>query len=161
MTEDDAPDLLSSDPLQPTVRLRPKAEARAIRHGFPWVYADELVTDRRTTGIQIEDEGIELRAASRVRGLATLGRVSVTSYNRTVLITGESGSGKEVIAKGPQITVNLNGTTIVDADIEKASTPKTMDGRDHPGLKNPKGHIGFCGHGDYLEFRNIRIKPLD
>lgn len=32
----------------PTVRLRPKAEARAIRHGFPWVYADELVTDRRT-----------------------------------------------------------------------------------------------------------------
>ena len=27
----------------PVVRLRPKAEARAIRHGFPWVYADELV----------------------------------------------------------------------------------------------------------------------
>ena len=70
-------------------------------------------------------------------------------------------NSQEVIAKGPQITVNLNGTTIVDADIEKASTPKTMDGRDHPGLKNPKGHIGFCGHGDYLEFRNIRIKPLD
>jgi 23S rRNA (cytosine1962-C5)-methyltransferase len=33
---------------RPTVRLKPKAEARAIRHGFPWVYADELVTDRRT-----------------------------------------------------------------------------------------------------------------
>ena len=36
---------------RPVVRLRPKAEARAIRHGFPWVYADELVTDRRTQGI--------------------------------------------------------------------------------------------------------------
>jgi 23S rRNA (cytosine1962-C5)-methyltransferase len=35
----------------PTVRLKPKAEARAIRHGFPWVYADELVTDRRTQGL--------------------------------------------------------------------------------------------------------------
>lgn len=35
----------------PTVRLRPKAEARAIRHGFPWVYADELVTDRRTQNL--------------------------------------------------------------------------------------------------------------
>ena len=34
-----------------TVRLKPKAEARAIRHGFPWVYADELVTDRRTQGL--------------------------------------------------------------------------------------------------------------
>ncbi|MCU0827008.1 MAG: class I SAM-dependent methyltransferase [Tabrizicola sp.] len=35
----------------PTVRLKPKAEARAIRHGFPWVYADELVTDRRTQAL--------------------------------------------------------------------------------------------------------------
>jgi 23S rRNA (cytosine1962-C5)-methyltransferase len=35
----------------PTVRLKPKAEARAIRHGFPWVYADELVTDRRTASL--------------------------------------------------------------------------------------------------------------
>ena len=35
-----------------TVRLKPKAEARAIRHGFPWVYADELVTDRRTQALE-------------------------------------------------------------------------------------------------------------
>lgn len=33
------------------VRLTPKAEARAIRHGFPWVYANELVTDRRTRAL--------------------------------------------------------------------------------------------------------------
>jgi 3-keto-disaccharide hydrolase len=67
---------------------------------------------------------------------------------------------EEVIAKGPHITVNLNGATIVDADIEKASTPETMDHRDHPGLKRKTGHIGFCGHGDRLEFRNIRVKVL-
>lgn len=35
----------------PVVRLRPRAEARAIRHGFPWVYADELVLDRRTLAL--------------------------------------------------------------------------------------------------------------
>ena len=35
----------------PAVRLRPKADARAVRHGFPWVYADELVTDRRTQAL--------------------------------------------------------------------------------------------------------------
>jgi 23S rRNA (cytosine1962-C5)-methyltransferase len=35
----------------PVVRLKPKAEARAIRHGFPWIYADELVTDRRTQSL--------------------------------------------------------------------------------------------------------------
>ena len=68
---------------------------------------------------------------------------------------------QEVIAKGKQITVKLNGTTIVDADIEKASTPKTIDGRDHPGLLRDTGRIGFAGHGDKVEFRNIRIKSLD
>ncbi|MBI1172232.1 methyltransferase domain-containing protein [bacterium] len=36
---------------RPIVRLRPKAEARAVRWGFPWVYADELVTDRRTSAL--------------------------------------------------------------------------------------------------------------
>ena len=67
---------------------------------------------------------------------------------------------QEVIAKGKQITVKLNGTTIVDADIDKASTPKTMDGNDHPGLKRDKGYIAFCGHGDKLAFRSLRIKTL-
>lgn len=67
---------------------------------------------------------------------------------------------EEVIAKGNQITVNLNGTTIVDEDIKKASTPKTMDGKKHPGLKRKKGFIAFCGHGDKLAFRNLRIKSL-
>ncbi len=37
--------------LRLTVRLRPKAEARAIRHGYPWVYADELVLDRRSRAL--------------------------------------------------------------------------------------------------------------
>ncbi|WP_108815981.1 RSP_2647 family RNA methyltransferase [Loktanella sp. Alg231-35] len=40
--------MTDTSPSQPVVRLIPKAEARAIRHGFPWVYANELVMDRRT-----------------------------------------------------------------------------------------------------------------
>ncbi|WP_282094433.1 RSP_2647 family RNA methyltransferase [Epibacterium ulvae] len=35
-------------PSRPRIKLKPKANARALRHGFPWVYANELVTDRRT-----------------------------------------------------------------------------------------------------------------
>lgn len=40
----------SGDPSgdRPRVRLKPKTNARAMRHGFPWVYASDLVTDRRT-----------------------------------------------------------------------------------------------------------------
>ena len=50
-----------TDTTLPTVRLNPKGDARAIRHGFPWVYANEVVMDRRTKGItagaiaQLED----------------------------------------------------------------------------------------------------------
>ncbi|KMK66922.1 RSP_2647 family RNA methyltransferase [Puniceibacterium sp. IMCC21224] len=40
----------SASPL-PVVRLLPKANARAVRRGFPWVYANELVVDRRTRGL--------------------------------------------------------------------------------------------------------------
>ena len=56
----------------PTVRLRPKAEARAIRHGFPWVYADELVTDRRTQGLEPGALAVLEDAERRVLGLVTV-----------------------------------------------------------------------------------------
>nr|WP_139351820.1 BON domain-containing protein [Polaromonas sp. A23] len=49
-----------------------------------------VATDRRTSGAQLEDEGIELRAMSRLRdNVGSRARVSVTSYNRQVLLTGE------------------------------------------------------------------------
>ncbi|MBA3057549.1 MAG: BON domain-containing protein [Gammaproteobacteria bacterium] len=49
-----------------------------------------MATDRRTAGTQIEDEGIELRASSRIReSLGDRVHVNVTSYNRQVLLTGE------------------------------------------------------------------------
>ncbi|UCE41155.1 MAG: DUF1080 domain-containing protein [Candidatus Aminicenantes bacterium] len=67
---------------------------------------------------------------------------------------------QEVLADNRRVSVKLNGVVIVDVDIEKASTPETMDGRDHPGLKREKGHIGFLGHGSRVEFRNIRVKEL-
>jgi hypothetical protein len=70
-------------------------------------------------------------------------------------------NSEEITAKGKQITVKLNGETIVDADIEKASTPQTIDHQEHPGLKNTTGRIGFLGHGDQVEFRNLKIKTLN
>jgi hypothetical protein len=70
-------------------------------------------------------------------------------------------NSEEIRVQGRRVTVRLNGTTIVDADIEKASTPQTVDGRDHPGLKRTSGRISFCGHGSRVEFRALRIKTLD
>lgn len=49
-----------------------------------------VATDRRTSGTQLEDEGIELRSANRIREMVgDRVHVNVTSYNRQVLLTGE------------------------------------------------------------------------
>lgn len=57
---------------RPVVRLRPKAEARAIRFGFPWVYADELVTDRRTQALLPGTLAVLEDAERKVLGLVTV-----------------------------------------------------------------------------------------
>ncbi|MBP6196650.1 MAG: DUF1080 domain-containing protein [Fermentimonas sp.] len=67
---------------------------------------------------------------------------------------------QEVIADGDNIKITLNGTTILEGNIREASKNGTLDGRDHPGLLNKTGHIGFLGHGSPVKFRNIRIKEL-
>jgi len=57
---------------RPVVRLKPKAEARAIRHGFPWVYADELVTDRRTQALALGALAVLEDGERRPLGLVTV-----------------------------------------------------------------------------------------
>lgn len=50
-----------------------------------------VATDRRTTGAQVEDEGIELKVASAVRqDLGERVHLNVTSFNRKVLLSGEA-----------------------------------------------------------------------
>lgn len=68
----------SFDVARPRVRLKPKTNARALRHGFPWVYASDLVTDRRTRALApgtlavLEDENraplglVAVNPASRI-----------------------------------------------------------------------------------------------
>ena len=52
--------------------------------------------DRRTTGTQVEDQGIELRAGNRIgEVMGDKARASVTSYNRVVLLTGQVGNATD------------------------------------------------------------------
>lgn len=55
-----------------------------------------VAVDRRTSGAQLEDEGIELRAAARLRdAMGERSHINVTSYNRQVLLTGEVSSERD------------------------------------------------------------------
>ncbi|MBO7391436.1 MAG: DUF1080 domain-containing protein [Verrucomicrobia bacterium] len=65
---------------------------------------------------------------------------------------------EEIKADGRHITVTLNGTVIVDEDLNTVTNPGTI--LSHPGMLRDTGHIGFLGHGSEVAFRNIRIKEL-
>lgn len=104
--------------------------------------------------IQILDDGHE-----KYKGIAPYqshGSVyGVIAAKRGALKPTGEWNSETIIAKGKHITVILNGQTIVDGDAEKP-----IDGREHPGLERKSGYICFCGHGDKLEFRNLRVKEL-
>ncbi|QDV27998.1 3-keto-disaccharide hydrolase [Aureliella helgolandensis] len=65
---------------------------------------------------------------------------------------------QEVTVSGSKIRVELNGTIIVDADVNQIKEYK--DNAEHPGLGLKQGHFGFAGHNDPVQFRRIAIKPL-
>jgi len=60
----------------PVVRLLPKSKPQAIRHGFPWAFANELVMDRRTKGITPGDLVVLEDADRRPLGLGTMNPLS-------------------------------------------------------------------------------------
>ena len=55
-----------------------------------------VASDRRTSGMVVEDQGIEMKAGSRIReDLGERVHVNITSYNRQVLLTGEVPSAQD------------------------------------------------------------------
>ena len=65
---------------------------------------------------------------------------------------------EEITARGRHIKVVVNGKKILDANLNDVTDPAKI--MKHPGLFRERGHLGFLGHNDYLEFRNLRIKEL-
>lgn len=71
------------------------------------------VVDRRTAGTQLEDQAIELKSVARVREAAGKeANVTVTSYNRTVLLTGEvpSEAARTATERAVAAIENVRGT---------------------------------------------------
>ncbi len=110
--------------------------------------------------IQILEEGAALRGKwGKLRDEQYHGSVyDCIAAKRGALKKPGEWNTEEITAQGRHIKVVVNGQTIVDADLNSVTDPEKV--RKHPGLFRERGHIGFLGHGDYLEFRNIRVKAL-
>jgi hypothetical protein len=110
--------------------------------------------------IQILEEGAALRGKwGKLREEQYHGSVyDLIAAKRGALKSPGQWNTEEIIARGRYIKVVVNGQTIIDADLNSVTDPEKL--MKHPGLLRERGHIGFLGHNDYLEFRNIRIKEL-
>jgi hypothetical protein len=114
-------------------------------------------------------QGMELQIIDEAAALSgKWGKLKDTQYHGSVydVVPARRGAMKpagqwnsqEVTVKGRQVTVVLNGQTILDADLDSVKDPEVL--KKHPGLQRTSGHIAFLGHNDYIEFRNIRVKEL-
>jgi osmotically-inducible protein OsmY len=83
--------------------------------GGAMVGGSMMVLDRRTSGTQIEDQAIELKAMTRIREtIGERGHVSATSYNKVVLLTGEVASEGEKKAVEQSIAGIENVRSVVN-----------------------------------------------
>jgi hypothetical protein len=110
--------------------------------------------------IQILDEAAALSGKwGKLRDAQYHGSIyDVVPAKRGAMKPAGEWNREEITARGRQITVKLNDQVIVDANLDDVKDPEVL--AKHPGLQRPRGHIGFLGHNDYIEFRNIRIKEL-
>ena len=106
-----------------------------------------MVTDRRTSGAQIDDEAIELRSASRLReAFGDRAHVSVTSYNRQVLLTGEvptdamKQQAEQIVARVDNVRGIVNELAI--------GTPTTLPQRSGDVLITGKVRASFVDASD-------------
>lgn len=63
-----------------------------------------------------------------------------------------------VTVSGSTIIVELNGTRILETDVSKVT--EYMANSPHPGKDRKSGHVGFAGHNDPVQFRNIDIRSI-
>ena len=105
-----------------------------------------VATDRRTSGAQLEDEGIELRSGSRLRdNLGERAHINVTSYNRQVLLTGEVPSAQDkqlaeqVVSKVDNVRAIVNEISVLgNSTFSQRSSDSLVTGRVKAGMVDAK-----------------------
>lgn len=90
-----------------------------------------VYTDRRTSGIQLEDQAIEVKAENRAKAVVgDRGHVNVTSYNRLALITGEVPSEADLAAVAQAVAAVENVRTVVNEAAVMGSSSLTARSND-------------------------------
>ncbi len=88
-----------------------------------------VASDRRTSGSQLNDEGIEIRAKNRLKEkFGERGNFSVTSYNGRVLLTGEVAGNSDKLA-AEQLVFQVENVKLVVNELTVAGSTSTLQER--------------------------------
>ncbi len=105
-----------------------------------------IALDRRTSGTQVEDQAIEIKAMARVRELALPAHVNVTSYNRMTLITGEvpreadRAAVEQLVSRVDQVRSVVNELAVME--------PSTVGSRTQDSILSGKVKAAFVDAQD-------------
>jgi len=106
-----------------------------------------VATDRRTSGAQVEDEVIELKAGNRLReSIGERGQVNATSYNRVMLLTGVVNDAADK-ALAEQVVSRIDNVQSVVNELS-LGLPRSITGRSNDALLTTKVKASFIDAKD-------------
>ncbi len=112
--------------------------------------------DRRTSGTQLEDTGIELKAGNRIsEKLGDKVHINVTSINRAVLLTGEAPTD-ELKSEVERIVRGVPNVRVVYNEVAVAG-PSTLSARSNDAYITTKVKARFV---DAAKFQAIHVKVV-
>ncbi len=114
-----------------------------------------VAEDRRTVGTMTEDEGIELKALSRITEKYKDAHINVTSYNRAVLLTGEVPS-EAAKADAERIARAVNNVRSVFNELQ-VSGNTSMQARTNDAVLTSKVKARFVDAG---KFKALHVKVV-
>ena len=170
--------IMAISPTQ-TVGYEVKSELTKVKHNHPMLSLDKTKDINDVVKFLDGKKGVIMAKMDGLTcSLRYLNGELVSAETR-----GDGETGEDILhcaktIKNIPLHINckdeviVDGEVIIDGNIRKAckghnvapdggdKNPYTVDGRNHPGLFNKKGHIGFLGHGEGIKYRNVRVKEL-
>jgi hypothetical protein len=115
-------------------------------------------SDPAYTGMEIQlldDDGWK---AQKLRPEQQTGSIyDVVAASKIVTRPAGEWNQMRIVAKGRQVTIELNGEKLVDANLDNYTEKHA---KRHPGLLRKSGHLGLQSYNFRVEFKNIFVKAL-
>ena len=134
--------------LEEAVRVLVRGDAAA---------ASRFLAHARSNRISLDHLWAFLDDRDRIRATVLV----APGTGRTAMVfASRAGSTAMIDVLGDLVRRAIDGLDGAGIDLAQALSEGSLSGRDHPGAARASGHLGFCGHGDVVHFKDLRVQPI-